>query len=119
MYTLLRWIAEWKGRRSAAQVIVFDGGAEVERTRAFLQGVAVGGGCVLLALLLTAPTSADPTLVREAARRELLLREAEGRVGQAVAIADACLSTARTLGETLQGYRDMVEEYPGVLGRRR
>ncbi|HEX7242805.1 MAG TPA: hypothetical protein VF263_21130 [Longimicrobiaceae bacterium] len=118
MYTLLRWLAEWKGRRRGAQVIVFDGGSEVERTAAFFRGVLVGGGAVLLAGLVTAPLSSDSALREEGARRETLLRDAERRADQAFAITRECLGTAQTLSETLSGYREMVESYPGVLGRR-
>lgn len=118
MDTLLRWIAEWKCRRRSAQVIVFDAGPEVERTRSFLRGAAVGAGGVLLALLLVAPISPDRAVVEEARDRERLLREAEGRVFQAMAVADACLSTAQVMEKTLRGYRDVVESYPGVIGRR-
>lgn len=118
MYTFLRWIAEWKSRRRAVQVIVFDGGAEVDRSRAFFRGVLVGGAGVLAAVLLTAPVDPDRAVMREAARREVLLRETEGRLAQALQVADACLGTAQTMERTLARYREMVEAYPGVLGRR-
>lgn len=118
MDTLLRWIAEWKCRRRSAQVIVFDGGPEVERTRAFLRGTAVGAGGVLLAFLLVAPVSPDQGVMEEALARERLLREAEGRVAQALAVADACLGTAQMMESTLREYRTVVESYPGVVGRR-
>lgn len=117
MHTLLRWIVEWKSRRGAAQVIVFDGGAEVERSRAFFRGMAVGAGCALAAVVLAAPAGPDRALLREARRRELLLREAEERVAQAVAVADVCLGTARSMEETLDDYREIVEAYPRILRR--
>ncbi|HEV2150102.1 MAG TPA: hypothetical protein VGR37_22080 [Longimicrobiaceae bacterium] len=115
MYTLLRWIVEWKARRRGAQVIVFDGGSEVERSRAFFQGLCVGGGAVLLVGILTAPALSDPGLRAEAERRGVLLAEASRRTEEAVSITAACLQTAQTMRETLEGYREIVERYPGVV----
>jgi hypothetical protein len=117
MYTLLRWIVEWKARRRGAQVIVFDGGSEVERTRAFFGGLCVGGGAVLLVGLVTAPAMSDSGLQAEAERRSALLAEANRRVEEAVTITAACLATAQTMRETLDGYREIVERYPVVRGR--
>ncbi|HEX2191339.1 MAG TPA: hypothetical protein VHG51_20680 [Longimicrobiaceae bacterium] len=118
MYPLLRWIAEWQARRRGAQVIVFDGGAEVERTRAFFRGVCVGGGTVLLLGIVTGPVSSDPALQAETERRGVLLAEANRRAEDAVTITQACLHTAQTMKETLDGYREIVEGYPGVIRRR-
>lgn len=117
MYTLLRWIAEWEARRRGAQVIVFDGGAEVERSRAFFRGVCVGGGGVLLAGILTGPGALDPALEEESERRAGLVAEANRRTEAAVAITEACLHTAQTMKETLDGYREIVERYPVIRGR--
>lgn len=115
MYTLLRWFVEWKARQRGAQVIVFDGGSEVERTRAFFHGVCLGGGAVLVVVVLTAPAGADPALHAEAERRGRLLAEANRRTEEAVTITEACLQTAQTMKETLEGYREIVERYPGVV----
>lgn len=118
MYTLLRWMVEWHARRRGAQVIVFDGGAEVERSRAFLRGVLVGGAVVLVAGIVAAPLAFDPVLMREAERREALLREAESRARDATEVTGVCLAAVQTLQRTLDGYREMVETYPGVARRR-
>lgn len=117
MYTLLRWIAEWKGGRRGAQVIVFDGGAEVERTRAFLRGAVTGIAAATLAFVLMSPTTPGVGLAEELRRRDAQLREARERADQAVAIAGMCVGTAQTLKETLDGYRGMVRAYPGLLRR--
>lgn len=117
MYTLLRWIAEWKGRRRGAQVIVFDGGAEVERTRAFFRGVVTGIGVATFAFVLMSPATLGAGLAEELRRRDAQLREARQRADQAVALAGVCLSTAETMKETLDGYRRMVQAYPGLLRR--
>ena len=115
MYTLLRWLVEWKARRRGAQVIIFDGGAEVERTRAFFHGVCAGGGAVIAVIILAAPTGSDPGLRAETERRGALLAEANRRTAEAVTITEACLQTAQTMKETLDGYREIVESYPGVV----
>jgi hypothetical protein len=115
MYTLLRWLVEWKARRRGAQVIVFDGGAEVERTRAFFHGVCAGGGAVIAVVIMTAPTSSDPALHAETERRGRLLAEANRRTEEAVAITQSCIQTAQTMKETLDGYREIVERYPNVV----
>ena len=94
MNTLLRRLAEWKAARNGAQVIIFDGGAEVERARSFLRGTALGAVLTLGAFLLTAPTTTDARTVEELERRELLLREANERLRQALQVADVCLNTA-------------------------
>jgi len=117
MYTLLRWIAEWKGRRRGAQVIVFDGGAEVERTRAFLRGAVTGIVVATFAFVLMSPTTLGAGLTEELQRKDAQLREARQRAEQAVTIAGVCLNTAQTMKETLDGYRRMVQAYPGLLRR--
>ncbi len=115
MYTLLRWLVEWKARRRGAQVIIFDGGAEVERTRAFFHGACAGGGAVIAVIILAAPTGSDPALRAETEHRGELLVEANRRTREAVTITEACLQTAQTMKETLDGYREIVESYPGVV----
>lgn len=108
MNTLLRKLAEWKARRTAAQIIVFDGGAEVERARSFLNGALAGVGISTALFLITAPGSSDPTLLDELERRQTLVREAHQRLSQAVAVADVCLSTAHQLEETLESYQSFL-----------
>lgn len=108
MNTLLRKLVEWKGRRRAAQIIVFDGGAEIERTRAFLKGAITGISITLGVFLLTAPTPNDAAVVEELRRRELLLQEANRRTQQAVSVADVCLSTAEHLETTLHSYHTLL-----------
>ncbi len=108
MDALLRRYAEWRGRCRAAQVIVFDGGAEVERTRSFLKGAMVGIGLSLFTLSLAAPGSVDPELLREMDRREALVHEANVRVQQAAAVTEVCLRTAHEMEGTLGSYRQML-----------
>jgi hypothetical protein len=105
MDTLLRKIAEWKGRNRAAQVIVFDGGAEVERTRAFLKGAVTGIGVALVVFFMTAPTSTDGAVIEELRQRELLLHETTHRLQQAMSVANVCLNTAERLDRTLDAYQ--------------
>lgn len=105
MDTLLRRFAEWKGRRRAAQVIVFDGGGEVERTRAFVKGAVTGITLCLLVFLLTAPSMTDSDLVVELRHREVLLTEANQRMKQAMTVANVCLNTAEQLEKTLSAYQ--------------
>lgn len=105
MDMLLRKLAEWKGRRRAAQVIVFDGGAEVERTRAFLKGALVGIVLSLATFLLTAPTATDAGTLGELRHREALLHESDLRLRQAVHVADVCLATAEHLQRTVASYQ--------------
>ena len=112
MDMLYRWYALWQGRRRGAQVIVFDGGAEVERTRSFVMGAAVGVGLSFATLALAAPGTVDPDLLAESARRAELVREAEARVAQANELTRSCLATAQGMEETLRGYRE-------ALGKRR
>lgn len=105
MNTLLRKLAEWKGRQKAAQIIVFDGGAEVDTSRAFLRGAALGVVLSTAMFLVTAPGMSDPNLLAELDRRQALVRDANQRLNQAIAVADVCLSTANQLEETLASYQ--------------
>ena len=105
MDTLLRKLAEWKGRSRAAQVIVFDGGAEVATTRAFARGALSGIVLTLIVFLLTAPTTTDPSAVAELENREHLLRDANERTEQAMGVAKVCLATAEHLEQTLESYQ--------------
>lgn len=108
MDTLLRRLAEWKAKRRAAQVIVFDGGAEVEKSRSFLKGAVMGIGVSSVIFVVTAPGRSDPNLLAELDRREALVRDANLRLMQAVAVADVCLSTAQQLEETLASYQSFL-----------
>lgn len=112
MDALLRKLAEWKAGRRAAQVIVFDGGAEVERTRSFMKGAVTGVALTLGLFALTAPTGADAEMVEEMERRDELLRQTGDRLRQAMAVADVCLGTAERLEKT-------VRSYESVLGAKR
>lgn len=105
MDTLLRKLAEWRTGGKAAQIIVVEGGAEVESSRAFVRGTVVGIGVASIIFVLTAPSRSDPNLLEELDRREQLVREAQSRVMQAVSVADVCLSTAQQLEETLSSYQ--------------
>jgi hypothetical protein len=104
MDTLLRKLAEWKARRRAAQVIVFDGGAEVERTRAFLKGALTGIALSFGVFLLTAPDATDAATLQELRHREALLHETDRRLQQALQVTDLCLSTADRLQRTVAAY---------------
>jgi hypothetical protein len=115
MNALLRRLAQWKGRRRAAQIIVFDGGAEVETSRAFLKGAVIGIGLTTVLFLVSAPGTSDEHLLDEIERRQALVREANQRLTQAVAIADVCLSTANQLEETLASYQAFLSGRPGLL----
>jgi hypothetical protein len=108
MNTLLRRLAEWKGRRKAAQIIVFDGGAEVERTRSFFKGACCGAALTLGLFLLTAPNSRDELMIEEVNRRDIRLKEAHERLAQAVAVADMCLNTAESLERTFSSYQSFL-----------
>ena len=105
MDTLLRKIAEWKGRHRAAQVIVFDGGAEVEKTRAFLKGAVTGIVMALLVFFMTAPSSTDARVIEQLQERQTLLDETNARLQQAMTVANVCLSTAERLDKTLDSYQ--------------
>lgn len=108
MDMLLRLLARWKGRRRAAQVIVFDGGAEVVTTRAFFRGALSGIVLTLIVFLLTAPTTTDPSAVVELQRKEGLIREANHRTDQAMGVAGVCLATAEQLERTLASYQSFL-----------
>ena len=118
MDALLRRYAEWRGHRRAAQVIVFDGAAEVEKTRAFVRGALMGIALSFGVLLLAAPGTTDSAVLVEAARRAQLVREAEGRAQQAARITDACLVTAQRMDQTLQDYKRILGT-DGKLSSRR
>lgn len=108
MDTLLRLIAEWKARHRGAQVIVFDGGAEVERARAFLRGAFTGVGLTLTVFLLAGPRNGDPAAIEEARHRGELLLDANRRLTQAVEVAEVCLATAENLERTLSSYQSFL-----------
>lgn len=108
MDILLRSFAEWKGRRKAAQIIVFDGGAEVETTRAFVKGALTGIVLAVAVFALAAPSAISPTMLDEFAHREMLLREANKRADQALAVADVCLNTAQSMEQTLKSYQQFL-----------
>jgi len=108
MDLLLRKWVEWKGRSKAAQVIIYDGAAEYEKTRSYLRGLMVGAMGMTLLFALTAPTAVDFRLVEEAQRREILVHEANQRASQAVELAQLCLKTASSMDQTLASYQDML-----------
>lgn len=112
MDSLLRKLAEWKARSRAAQVIVFDGGAEVERSRAFVRGALTGIVITLGVFLLAAPQTADPVATEVAHHRGEMLRETNERLAQAVEVAQVCLSTAETLERTLSSYQTFLGGRP-------
>lgn len=105
---ILRRFVEWKARRKGAQIIIFDGGTEVEKTRSFVKGTLVGVGIAVLALSLTGPTVMDPVLASEIERRGTLLRESSERAEQAMRVADVCLSTAQNLERTVAAYQALL-----------
>jgi hypothetical protein len=105
MDALLRKLVELKARRRAAQVIIFDGAADYDRTRSFVRGAACGVTLTLVIFLLSAPDSPDDRLVRAIAVREDRLQEAQERLQQAMAVADVCLNTAQNLERTLAAYQ--------------
>lgn len=105
MDTLLRKLAEWRTGGRNAQIIVVEGGAEVETSRAFVRGAVVGIGVASIIFVLTAPSRSDPNLLEELERREQLVRESQARVLQAVSVADVCLTTAQQLEQTLSSYQ--------------
>jgi len=108
MNALLRRFVEWKGRRRAAQIIVFDGAGEYERARSFLRGSLTGAGLTLAAFLLSAPDAPDERLVSALDQRDESLKEANTRLAQALSVADICLSTAQDLERTLQAYQSLL-----------
>ncbi len=105
MDALLRWYAQWRGRSRAAQVIVFDGGAEVEKTRHFFRGAVFGIVVSFVVMSLAAPTTADPALVNEVERRSVLVHEANVKAAEATRLASLCLNTAQQMEWTLEEYR--------------
>ena len=84
MDIILRRIALWKGRRKSAQIIVFDGGGDVQRSRAFLKGALTGIAITAGLFALTAPNLPDAGLVEQLDRREDMLRYSNDRLSQAV-----------------------------------
>lgn len=113
MDTILRKLAEWKGRHRAAQVIVFDGGADVEKTRAFLRGAVTGIIMALLVFFMTAPTSTDARVIEELQERQGLLDETNDRLQQAMTVANVCLNTAERLDRTIESYQSRLGATPG------
>jgi hypothetical protein len=118
MDALLRRYVEWRARSRAAQVIIYNGAAEVEKTGAFVRGALTGIVLSFGVLLLAAPGTADSQLLREAGRRAELVRQAEARAQQAAHITDACLLTAQRLDQTLADYKQALGE-AGRLPRMR
>jgi hypothetical protein len=117
MDVLLRKWVEWKGRRRAAQVIVFDGGAEVERTRAFFRGGLVGAGLMGAVFALAAPSAVNPALLTEIEHSEALTRLAAERTEQAMEIARVCVQTAAGLEQTLANYQHLIGPEARVRAR--
>ncbi|HEX8691070.1 MAG TPA: hypothetical protein VF746_01410 [Longimicrobium sp.] len=104
-----RWV-EWKGRRKAAQVIIYDGAAEYEKTRSFVRGIALGALGMTVVFALTAPTAVDPQLVEQSVRRQTLLMDANRRADEAVEVANLCLRTASSMEQTLHSYQEMLRK---------
>jgi hypothetical protein len=104
---LRRWV-EWRGRRKAAQVIIFDGAAEYEKTRSFLRGMVTGALGVGVVFALAAPTAIDPRLMEEVRRRETIAAEASARADQAAELVRLCLRTASGIDSTLAEYQHML-----------
>jgi hypothetical protein len=108
MDAILRRYAEWKGKRKAAQVIIFDGAAEIERTRAFMKGCIAGVAVAVAVFALAAPTTLSPSVEAELAQRETLLHQANDRADQAVALTEACVRTAEGMQSTLRSYQQLM-----------
>lgn len=108
MHAVLRRLMEWRGRRLGAQIIIFDGAAELEKKTAFVKGAASGIFVATLLLALTAPTTLSPRLTEEIQRREMLLQVSNQRADQALKVADICLSTAQNLERTLAAYQSFL-----------
>lgn len=108
MREIMRRLADWNGRRKGAQIIIYDGASDVEKTRSFLKGAFVGAGISVIAFALTAPSSMEPVLAEEISRRERLVEESNERAQQAMQIADVCLSTAQNLENTLSVYQSFL-----------
>jgi hypothetical protein len=108
MHAVLRKLMEWRGRSLGAQIIVFDGAAELEKKTAFVKGAASGIFGATLLLALTAPTTLSPRLTEEIQQREMLLQFSNQRADQALRVADMCLSTAQNLERTLAAYQSFL-----------
>lgn len=108
MDALLRRYAEWKAKRKAAQIIVFDGAAEIDRTRSFMRGCIVGIASAGAVFAMAAPTSISPSVAAELAQRETLVHHANERADQAVALAETCLRTAEGMQSTLRSYQQLM-----------
>jgi hypothetical protein len=116
-YLLRRWV-EWKGRRKSAQVIVYDGGAEVERTRAFFRGSLTGAALMAAVYMLAAPSTVSPTLLLEMEHHQALAKESAARTEQALEVARLCMRTASGLEETLASYQSLIGPEARVRGPR-
>lgn len=110
MDVLLRKWVEWKARRKAVQVIIYDGAAEYEKTRSFVRGVLAGALGITVLFSLTAPSAVDPELLEGMRQRQALVEQADQRAQQAMGLADMCLNTARRMDETLTAYEEMLRE---------
>lgn len=108
MDALLRRFVEWKGRRRAAQIILFDGAADYQQASSFFRGALCGIGLTLVIFLLSAPDAPDANLVREINERDERLRDANKRLEQALAVAGVCLNTAQSLERTLGTYQSFL-----------
>jgi hypothetical protein len=104
---LRRWV-EWKGRSRAAQIVIYDGAAEYEKTRSFVRGIVAGVVGMSVFFALTAPTTVDPSLLEVARHRQVLVDEAHQRADQAVELAQLCLKTATNMDQTLASYQSML-----------
>lgn len=105
---LLRMYAEWRGRRKAAQIIIFDGAAEIDKTRSFLRGALTGIAISFVAVAILAPSTIDPAAMDELQRREALVHDANARAAQAVALVDVCMNTAQGMEQTLKSYQQFL-----------
>jgi hypothetical protein len=105
MRPFLRSLSRWYARRRGAQVVVFDGAAEIEKTRAFAKGAICGVLATTAVIVMAAPTRTSPSVLEEVERRESLLKESNQRAAQAIQVADMCLATATSLERTLSAYQ--------------
>ena len=110
MDALLRKWVEWKGRRKAAQVIIYDGAAEYEKTRSFVSGVVLGALGITILFSLTAPTAVDYEMLEQVRHRQALVDEANQRAEQAVQLAQVCVNTASRMDRTLAAYKEMLRD---------
>jgi hypothetical protein len=108
MNILLRRYAEWKGKRKAAQIIIFDGAAEIEKTQAFGKGALAGALVATLMYILIAPGTLEPSLMEEIAQRDQLLHEANQRAEEAMQLTGLCLNTAHGIERTLETYQRLL-----------